>query len=77
MITTTNKKIYYDESTKKLTWYGLHVYLHLILPKYCKSVHAHYKIIEFYERMACGFIDGLKEQYDKLKTLTDNRIHGF
>jgi hypothetical protein len=43
----------------------------------CSSSKAHYTIVNLYERMSGGFIDGLKEQYNKLKLLSDNRIHGF
>ena len=72
-----NELIYYDPITKKLSWFGLHIYLMTIPVSKCSSSKAHYTIVNLYERMSGGFIDGLKEQYNKLKLLSDNRIHGF
>jgi len=71
------KQIYYDKKSDKITWYGLHIFLHLIKLQWCKDTFSHYEIVEFYEKMACGFIDGLKQQYNKLKDLTNEKIYGF
>lgn len=74
-INCAKKEVYYENN--KLSYNGLFQYIPCIKEKYLSSIEIKYRINQLMKNITNGFILGIKQRYNNLSKLSNNKIYGL